>query len=319
MYKKIFFLLAVCTLLSCNDEAKIEKEIAVIPVDFQVVRFDEKFAKATPKNLPQLKQEYPFMFPSQFPDSLWVQKLSDTIQQELDTEVQKAFPSFENKKVALQKLFQHIKYYFPDFEAPKVFTVTSEVDYKNKVILSEDYLFISLDTYLGEEHRFYIGIQEFLKKNFREEQILPDVANAYAEKYVPRSQSRTFLSRMIYYGKLLFLKDKFIPGVADAEKIGYTKKELDWATDNEAQIWRYFVENEILFDTDTQLNSRFLYPGAFSKFRLDLDAESPAKLGQFIGWQLVRNYMEKEEVSLQELLQADAEKIFNNANYKPKK
>jgi len=319
MYKKIFFLLAVCTLLSCNDEAKIEKEIAAIPVDFQVVRFDEKFAETTPKNLPQLKQEYPFMFPSQFPDSLWVEKLSDTIQQELDTEVQKAFPSFENKKLALHKLFQHIKYYFPDFEAPKVFTVTSEVDYKNKVILSEDYLFISLDTYLGKEHRFYIGIQEFLKKNFRKEQIIPDVANAYAEKYVPRHKSRTFLSRMIYYGKLLFLKDKFIPDVADAEKIGYTQKELDWATGNEAQIWRYFVENEVLFDTDTKLNSRFLYPGPFSKFRLDLDAESPAKLGQFIGWQLVRNYMEKEEVSLQELLQADAEKIFNNANYKPKK
>ncbi|WP_072880587.1 gliding motility lipoprotein GldB [Salegentibacter echinorum] len=319
MYKRIFLMLAVCTLWSCNEEAKIEKEIAAIPMDFQLVRFDKKFAAATPQNLAKLQEEYPFMFPAQFPDSLWVKKLNDTIQQELETEVQKAFPTFENEKTGLKKLFQHIKYYFPAFEAPRVITVTSEVDYKNKVILSEDYLFLSLDTYLGKEHRFYIGIQEFLKKNFRKEQLLPDVANAYAEKYTPRAQSRTFLSRMIYFGKLLFLKDKFIPEVDDREKIGYTKDELDWVKNNEAQIWRYFVENETLFDTDNKLNSRFLYPGPFSKFRLELDAESPARVGQYIGWQIVRKYMEEREISLQQLLKTDAETIFNNANYKPKK
>jgi len=319
MYKKIIFLLCTIAFISCNEEAETEKEIAEVPIDFETVRFDREFAEATPQKLMDLKQQYPFLFPQQFPDSVWIEKLNDTIQQEIDTEVGKAFSSFENEKAELHSLFQHIKYYFPQFEAPKVFTVTSEVDYKNKVILQDDYLFISLDTYLGEEHHFYIGIQEFLKKNFRKDQIIPDVANAHAEKYVERPKSRTFLAHMVYYGKLLYLKDKFIPEIADAEKIGYTEEEFNWAQKNEAQMWRYFVENELFFDTDTELYSRFLYPAPFSKFYLQLDAASPAKLGQYIGWQIVRSYMDKTDASLEEMINTDAETIFNKANFKPRK
>lgn len=319
MCKKIIFLFCIIAFVSCNEEAEIEKEIAEVPVEFEVVRFDKQFAEAKPEDIPGLKQEYPFLFPQQFSNSVWIEKLNDTIQQEIDREVGKAFPSFENKKAELHSLFQHIKYYFPQFEAPKVFTVTSEVDYKNKVILQDDYLFISLDTYLGEDHHFYIGIQEFLKKNFKKEQILPDVANAYAEKYVERPKSRTFLAHLVYYGKLLYLKDRFIPEIADAEKIGYTKEEFTWAQNNEAQIWRYFVENELFFDTNTELYSRFLYPAPFSKFYLQLDADSPAMLGQYIGWQIVRSYMDKTDASLEEMIATDAETIFNKANFKPRK
>ncbi len=319
MYKKIIFLLCTIAFASCNEDAKIKKEIAAVPVDFEVVRFDREFAEATRQKLMDLKQEYPFLFPQQFPDSVWIEKLNDTIQQEINTEVGQAFPSFENKEAQLHSLFQHIEYYFPQFEAPKVFTVTSEVDYKNKVILQDDYLFISLDTYLGKDHHFYVGIQEFLKKNFRKDQIIPDVANAYAEKYVERPRSRTFLAHMMYYGKLLYLKDKFIPETADAEKMGYTEDEFTWAQNNEAQMWRYFVENELFFDTDTELYSRFLYPAPFSKFYLELDAESPARLGQYIGWQIVRSYMEKTDASLKEMIKTDAETIFNKANFKPRK
>lgn len=319
MYKKIIFLFCAITFVSCNEEAEIEKEIAKVSVDFELVRFDRKFAKATPNDLNLLKEQYPKLFPKQFADSVWIAKMNDTIQQEINTEVGKAFPSFENKKTELHSLFQHIAYYFPQFEVPKVFTVTSQVDYENKVILQNGYLFISLDTYLGEEHHFYTGIQEFLKKNFKKEQIIPDVANAYAKKYVPQPSLRTFLAHMVYYGKLLYLKDKFIPEIADAEKIGYTKAEFTWAQKNEAQMWRYFVENELFFDTDTELYSRFLYPAPFSKFYLQLDAKSPAKLGQYIGWQIVRSYIEKTNASLEEMIKTDAETIFNKANFKPRK
>jgi len=58
----------------------------------------------------------------------------------------------------------------------------------------------------------------------------------------------------------------------------------------------------------------------FSKFRLELDRESPPQLGQYMGWQIVRQFAEKnEEVSLQELLQMEADQIFKKSNYKPRK
>ena len=319
MLKRFWFLILLISLFSCDKQSETEAKIEKIDAQFEVIRFDREFAEATPENLSKLKSEYPFLFPAQYADSVWVQKLNDSIQNEIEVEVNKAFPQFSEETDELHSLFQHVKYYFPDFQVPDVITITSEVDYKNKVLYTGDYLFVSLDTYLGEDHKFYIGIQEFLKKNFRKEQISVDAAEEIAMNYVPKAESRTFLSHMIYYGKLLFLKDKFIPFKSDAEKIGYTEKELEWAKANEDQIWRYFIENELIFDTDSQLYERFLYPAPFSKFYLQLDAESPSRLGQYVGWNIIRSFMDKNDVSIKKMLNTSAEEIFNKANYKPKK
>lgn len=319
MIKKVIFLFFAVALISCGEQSRVEKEIEQVPVDFEVIRFDQKFASVTEETLPELKREYPFLFPEMYSDSLWIERINDSIQHELNTEVEKMYSDFSEKEDELHSLFQHIKYYFPSFEAPTVITITSEVDYRNKVLVTPEYLFISLDTYLGSEHKFYMGIQSYLKKNFEPNQIIPDVAAGYAEKFVPRPQSKTFLAHMLYYGKILYLKDLWLPDTPDREKIGYTQDEMGWARDNEEPIWRYFVERQLLFDSDTELYTRFLYPAPFSKFYLELDNETPALLGQYIGWQIVRQYMERSKVSVEELMNTDAETIFNKANYKPKK
>lgn len=319
MFRLISMLIVVLILVGCNSQSKEEEEIEKIAIDLKVTRFDQEFSKVTADNLSQLKAEYPYLFPERFTDSMWIAKANDSIQQELNVEVEKAFPDFSTEEDGLYELFQHAKYYFPSFKIPHVITITSDVDYRNKVLLTPDYLFISLDTYLGEEHPFYMGLQVYLKKNFEKSQILPDVANEIAEVYVPQPNSKTFLAHMLYYGKILYLKDKLLSKVADHDKIGYTAEELEWAKANEQEVWRYFVEREVIFKTDSDLYSRFLYPAPFSKFYLELDAESPARLGQYIGWQMLRQYMDKNDVSIQEMLATDAEIIFNKANYKPKK
>jgi len=311
--------LGLILFFACNNESKQEKEIEKINIDFKIERFDQEFAQAKPQDLPKLKMNYPFLFPAQYPDSVWINKLQDSIQQELNTEVTSTFSNFSEEEDQLNSLFQHIKYYFPSFKAPTVITITSDVDYKNKVLLTPEYLFIALDTYLGKDHKFYLGIQEYLKKNFEKDQILPDVAAEYAKTYVPQPEKKTFLANMLYYGKILRLKDKWLPETPDYEKIGYTEDELKWADANEEQIWRYFVDKELIFDSDTKLYTRFLYPAPFSKFYLELDNESPAMLGQYIGWHIIRDYMDKNDVGIQEMLKTDAETIFNKAKYKPKK
>lgn len=319
MIKKFVYIFFISLAFSCENQSAIEKEIEKIPVEFEVVRFDQKFAEVTPEGLPALKAQYPYLFPERFHDSIWVHRINDSIQQELNTAVTSAFRDFSSEEDKLHGLFQHIKYYFPSFEAPTVITITSEVDYRNKVLLAKDYLFIALDTYLGEDHEFYLGIQQYLKKNFIRNQILPDIAAEYTEEYVPQPQSNTFLAHMLYYGKILYLKDLWLPETPENVKLGYTPEEVEWVKENEEYIWRYFIEGELLFDTNSDLQSRFLFPGPFSKFYLELDAESPAMVGQYIGWQIIDQYMNSNNVSLQQMLDADAETIFNKAKYKPRK
>lgn len=319
MLKQVQRILLFLLIISCGKDDKREEEIAAIPVEVEINRFDQRFANAQADSLPQLKEEYPYLFPRIYPNIVWVEKMNDTIQKEINVEVDKEFSDMDDVEQELQSLFQHILFYFPGTEIPEVITVTSDVDYRSKVVWSQGLLLIALDTYLGREHHFYAGIQQYIKKNFEREQIVPDVAKAFAESVVARPGKRSFLAHMIYYGKILYLKEALIPFKSDAQIIGYTQEELDWAKANEEQIWRYFVENELLFSSDADLQSRFLFPGPFSKFRLELDSESPAQLGQYIGWQMVRTYVEKSDVGVKELLSVDEETIFNESNYKPEK
>jgi uncharacterized protein YjaZ len=124
---------------------------------------------------------------------------------------------------------------------------------------------------------------------------------------------------MLYYGRELYLKDRLLPLLTDEQKIGYSDEELQWARENEEQIWRYFIERELLYSTDAELGPRFLEPAPFSKFRLELDNESPGRLGRYLGWQIVRTFMSAEEISLGQMLHLPAEELFRRSNYKPKK
>jgi uncharacterized protein YjaZ len=90
--------------------------------------------------------------------------------------------------------------------------------------------------------------------------------------------------------------------------------------DNERYMWQYFIENELLFQTQSSLSLRFIDPAPFSKFYLEIDNDTPGKVGQWIGWQIVRSYMDKNpNTSLEELLSMSARDLFNKSNYKPAK
>ncbi|MDF0715655.1 gliding motility lipoprotein GldB [Muricauda sp. 334s03] len=314
-----FVLMMILLLSSCAETDKTEEEIDKVAIDLQISRFDEAFANAEANDIQNLKRKYPYLFPEQFPDSVWIAKLADTIQIELSDEVAKAFGNFEQESEDLESLFKHIKYYFPETETPHVVTLTSDVGYESRVILTDSLLLIGLDNYLGQDHHFYEGIQRYIATSLDKKFLISDVASAFSKKVINFPRNRTLLSRMVYFGKELYLKDKLMPSATDAQKIGYSEEQMEWARANEEQMWTYFVERELLYSTDTGLDRKFLDPAPFTKFGLELDNESPPRLGRYMGWQIVRAFMEKTDMGLKQLLQMPADEILKQSNYKPKR
>ncbi len=320
MKKYFLFLIFPLALLSCKDEDKTEEAVAAVEIgEVDIKRFDKIFYESKPEGLPKIKQQFPYLFPPNNPDTVWINKINNPLLQELHDEVQKKFPDNKMLEDELQDVFRHMKYYFPDFNKPEVVTLISEMDYENKVIYTDSLVLISLDLYLGKDHKFY-EFPDYIKQNFEPEQIMPDLVSSFVVYKISPPKDRTLLSLMIYFGKDLYLKDKLLPEVTDAVKIGYTPEQIEWAKVNEVEIWKYFVENKILFNTDSKLPPRFINPAPFSKFYLAIDNESPGRLGVWLGWQIVRSYMENNKnVTLQELLVMDAKEIFDNSKYKPEK
>lgn len=317
--QRILYILVLFLVFSCKTDNKLNPKIAAIDVQVNIERFDVLFAQANVDKLQALKQAYPFMFSKRYNDSIWINRINDTLQQLINTEVQKKFSELSTVEGNLNSMYQHIKFYNKEFKVPRIITTISDVDYRKKVIVNDSLVLIALDNYLGAEHFFYENIYGYIKQNLTDHQIIPDLAEKYAEKMIYQSKHKTLLDEMIFFGKKLYYKDMIIPFVSDAEKIGYSDAQLKWAQDNEFYIWRHFYENEMLFDTDAKLIVRFINPAPFSKFELELDSESPGRLGQYLGWQIVKSYMENNAVSLHELLAKEPEEIFNNAKFKPRK
>ena len=318
MKKYFVSFLIIVVFISCDKKSKVEKSVEQIPLKLKVYRFDKAFFETSTNDLHNLKEEYPFFFPKGTPDKVWLNKMQNPQWRELYQAVEKKFSDFGKQTLEIEDLFKHIKYYFPKTVTPKVYTVIAEMDYNNKTIYANDKLIISLELYLGAKHKFY-EFPKYLEQNFEERQIMPDIVTSFSSGKIPSSGDKTLLAEMIYYGKQLYLKDDLLPLYNDAEKIGYLPEQILWCQENESYIWRYFIEKELLYSTDSKLPNRFINLAPFSKFYLEIDNESPGRVGQWIGWQIVRSYMHNNEVSLQDMLKVSPKELFEKSKYKPKK
>lgn len=320
MRKSFTLFLIFFAVVACDKKSKIEKAVEKMPITVQVHRFEKDFFEAKPEELAQVKQKYPFFFPAGQEQEA-MSKHQDPIWREVYAEVQKKYADFSKETQGIEDLFKHVKYYYPTTKIPPVYTMVNEMDYHTKVLYAKDTLIIALELYLGKDHKFYQGsFEKYIRNNFESNQILPDIATSIAETKVRAPENNTLLAQMIYYGKELYLKSLFLPEASDADLIGYTPEQIQWSKENEGYIWRYFIDEQLLYDSNPRLAGRFINPAPFSKFQLEVDNESPGRIGQWVGWQIVKSYVDShEKTPLNELLDMDSKTLFEASRYKPKK
>jgi len=317
MKRGILILLILSVIFSCTSNDKLKIDVSNIKSDVSIKRFEKVFYTAKPSDLPEIKKEFRYFFHHDV-DSIWVNKMQDKEEQELFKETLKVYPNLDEVKNNLDNLFKHVKYYYPKFKEPTVITLNSNVSFEQKVVYNDDLLFISLDVFLGSDNKIYETYPEYLKQNFTKKQLTVSVAKELIKSIIFKSTDRTFISKIIQEGKKMYALDAFLPNFDDANKISYTTNKIKWAEANEYMIWSYFVEKELLYSTGNELSKRFIDEAPFSKFYLDIDNESPGRIGVWLGWQIVKSYMKhNNELTLTDLLATDNQLIFKKSKYKP--
>ena len=109
-----------------------------------------------------------------------------------------------------------------------------------------------------------------------------------------------------------------MPEADDSIKTGYSSKQIEWVFENEQNIWKVIIDNNLLFSNKPKQYLKFINNGNTTS---GFPKEAPAKLGGFIGWQIVRAYMKRHEgMPLETLFQInDGKTILNESGYKPSK
>ena len=240
-------------------------------------------------------------------------------------EVDSVFPNLDKENAELTDAFRHIKYYYPKEALPKVYAYFSGFQLQRSN--GNGYFAIGLDLFLGANSKFYTAaaitevFPHYISRRFTPENITPRVVEGIArEDMFPESdQDKSLLSKMVYNGKILYYMDKILPDEPDSLKIGYTAKQAKWCNDFKAQIWGYFLEENLLYETDYNKIQKYLGEAPFTPGLGEKNDAAP-RLAVWTGWQIVKEYMDKHpEVTLQQLMtDNDAQKILNGSKYRPK-
>ena len=95
MNKFLIIVVVLLSMFSCKQESKIDVDVSKIIVNVDIERFEQKFYDQTEKTLPKLKNEFPYLFPIHNSDSVWLHKIGDLQENELNDSAQIVFKTME--------------------------------------------------------------------------------------------------------------------------------------------------------------------------------------------------------------------------------
>ena len=319
VFKNRFCLILVLLIISvlfwsCSNR-KTHKDATQ---SYELIRFESIFYDAHPDSLAEVEKRFPYFFPKSYPFSVWVNRRTDSLQLALYAQIK----SISNSDIhdQLTPFMEGLPRVFENTVVPKkVITITSDVDYNNKVILNDSMALIAIDNFLGVNHHLYEGIAFYLRQGMELNQLSKELAESFANNRIALPEDRTFLAQLIYSGKIQFLKQSILSDYSEDKILGYTPDQLAWAMTNEKEIWNFFVSKELLYSTDPELIKRFISPAPFSKFYLNIDVDSPGQIGQWLGLQIVKAYQKKERKSITQLLNTPYRELFEKSKYKPRR
>lgn len=247
------------------------------------------------------------------------QFISDRDMREAYESTQQAFPDTDELKKEFEDAFKHFKYYFPERKLPAVTTMISGFNYS--VVPLDSTLAIGLEMYLGSDHKFYrmLALPRYKSAYMNKENIVPDAARVWLMNEFPYNMNKSdFLSQITYMGKIMYLTDALLPRVNDTIKMQYTQKQMDYCVQNEFNVWSYFALQKLLYTTDQAEIMKFTADGPFTSA---LSKESAPRIGYWMGWQMVRQYMNNNpDVTPEQLMkEQDAQLILSKSKYKPGK
>lgn len=232
--------------------------------------------------------------------------------------VDESFSNISDIVDQVDNAFTYYNHYFPEKHIPVMVSMVTGLS--NNIVVTDSVLGVGLDMYLGDTNKLYqlAQIPEYIRKKSTPEYLPYDMLRGWVlSEFEPKSRKDDLLSQIVGYGIALYTMDALFPFGEDYLKIGFTKEEIEWCTANEKVIWSKMIEDKMLYSSDPNVVRVMTGPGPFTA---GFAKESPAQVGYWIGWQIVRQYMdENKDVTIPQLIELeDAQNILRHSKYKPR-
>lgn len=245
-----------------------------------------------------------------------IRKLYDT--------TQVFYADFRPWEKQFQQAFRYLKYYFPERTTPRLTTFISEYSIGN-FIFGDDELAIGLDFFLGADYPYLeynpsnANFSSYLTRTFNQEHLVAKTLIPLVQDLAgPPMGNGRLLDLMMQEGKRLYILDHLLPASPDTIIMEVSAPQWDWLQANEQQIWAFFLQEDLFYNSDWQKIRKFV---EYSPNSPGMPEEAPGRTASYLGWQIVEAYMKKfPETTLAELAAiTDAQELLNKSLYKPRK
>lgn len=235
--------------------------------------------------------------------------------QEAYQALKKKYADYE--AVELKQAMQRYHHHFPERLVPRVVTFYGGFNYP--VVATDSVLGIGLEMFLGKESQFYEALAQkyprYMHQQFQQDYLPALSMKGWLETEFPLPH-QNFLAQMIHQGRVQYVLSELLPNTADSVLMGYSQQQMDWCKASEAAIWRFIIEEDLLYNADQMLIAKYLNPAPFTR---GMPQESPGRVVAWVGWQIVKAYMERNpSMSINDLMRiSDAQYLLNESKYKP--
>jgi hypothetical protein len=196
----------------------------------------------------------------------------------------------------LENGFKRFHALMPTEPVPDIILMSSGFNFS--VYPSENYLAIGLEWFIGHDHPILDKLPQDIFPQYRKMRMHPDLlsANAFRGWMLVNFQNRGYTGRMLsddilYWGKVLWLTHKCMPELHDHLLMDWTLHDLEWALANEESIWLELQPADVIFETNRTAYNKWLTEGPFTRAGT-IPQESPDKLGIWMGWRIIEDYMD---------------------------
>ncbi|MEO7310917.1 MAG: hypothetical protein ABIX01_11005 [Chitinophagaceae bacterium] len=344
-FNKIITALICCLLAfsSCKPGKNIP-DVSDIKVNVNLLRFEQDFFTMDTLNLNeslnQLSRKYPSFLGDfmgnilglpQNDSALGAVKSFIRTYQPVYKATQKLYADFIPYKKEIEQGLRFTKYYFPNYKLPaNIFTFIGPMDalFNGSTasygdVMTVDGPAIGLQLHLGKDNDAYqTGMENGITYAYQVRRFTPEtigvnvIKNVVDDLYPYTASTRPLIEQMIEKGKRIYVLDLLMPYAGDTLKIGYSAAQLAICNEHEADIWNFFVKNSLVFSLEPEINKEYIDDGPKTQV---LGEGVPGYLGLYVGWQIVKTWMVKnEKLSLDELMKKDPKALFNEAGYKPR-
>ena len=332
-YFALSFLLITFFLFGCKQRNRFAIDVDRNRVEININRFDKALISLDTTRIHdevvRLYQEFPDFFPVFISNIMFINPsdtlrvveyirgfLSDEEFADVNQTVLQEFADVSDIERSLSTAYTYIRYYFPEIVLPEIYFFVS--GFNMSIIMADNIIAMGTDKYLGSDFPLYQQITyRYMLINMNRENIAPDLISALLFSSFPmRSAHNRLIDNMIHRGKIMYLLSIFMPDVKDEFLIGYSAEQMRWSRQYERNIWAAIIDQKDLFSTDRFTIGQYVNEAPFTS---RISPDSPGRIGTWIGWQIVKSYMQRNRhITLRELINTkDYQELLENSGYRP--